>query len=132
VRQLVGFEIIVLGMVPVYNRVIEANLQTLFANSVHNLPTEVTAYEVMGIVGGVFGVEQTEAVMVFGSEDNVSTSGFTSESRPLTGKILLRTKQRNRLVSIFPCVRTDALLNPFHAASFTDRLALPRSSQARV
>jgi hypothetical protein len=116
--MMAGFEIIVLGMVPVYDGVIEADLQAFAADGIHYLGGEVTADEVMGIVGGVLRVEQAEAIVVFGGKDHVSTSGLAGEFRPLSGEALFGTKERDRLVGIFPCVGTDSLLDPFHAAFY--------------
>ena len=53
VGQLVGFEIIVLRVMPVYDGVIETDFQALATDGVHYLGGEVTADEVVGIVGRV-------------------------------------------------------------------------------
>ena len=130
--QLVGFEIIVLGVVPVYDGVIETDLQTLLADGVHDLTAEVTADQVVGIVGGVLRVEQAEAIVVFAREYHVSTSGPAGKFRPLAGEALFGAKERDRLVRIFPRIRSNSLLDPFHAAALADRFVLPRPGQTRV
>jgi hypothetical protein len=128
--QLVGFEIVVLRMVPVYNGMIEADLETFIAGGIDDLPAKVATDKIMGIIGSILGFEETKAVVVLAREDHVLTTGLAGKLRPFARKALFGPEKRDRLVCIFPCVCADALLDPFHTASLADRFVLPGSGKA--
>ncbi len=132
VRQLLRLGVGVLVVVPVDDGVVEADFQTFGPARLDDFLHEVAVQYVPGVVVAGFRVEQAEAVVVFGGEDEILAAGFLGEPGPLAGEVGGRLELRDRLPGVGVGVGFDALLDPLHAAALADRLAVPRAGQAGV
>ncbi len=75
-----------IGVMPVNEGVIEADVEALGAEGVHHLAEGVFAVGGVGdLVVGVLGVPQAEALVVLGGEDHVAHAGLAGGLRPFAG-----------------------------------------------
>ena len=79
------------GMMPVHQRVVEADAHPLFAGSFHILPDQVPAGTLFGgtIICG-FRIEMAEALVMFGGHHHVAHAGFASDFGPFARRVRLR------------------------------------------
>ena len=83
----------IIGMMPIQQRIIQADLEALGAEGVHKLAHGVPAEGgVGGFEIGIPAIEQAEAVMVLGGEDGVFHAGLARHGRPGAGIEIRRRK----------------------------------------
>ena len=83
----------VVGVVPVDQRIVEADLQSLGPARFHEGTDQVaTGRGVRRLVVGQVGLEQAEAVVMLGGDDGVLHAGRLGITRPLAGVVEVRVE----------------------------------------
>src|SRR5665213_2102264 len=92
-RRLIGSTTRAIRMVPIHQRIIEANAKSLRTSCVHELAYQVTfAGGFRRAIAGKLTVEETESFVVLGRHHHVLLARFTRESRPLSSCVGRRQK----------------------------------------
>lgn len=95
VRKLLEAGEIILRMVPVDYRVIEADMQALPVERFADLLHEIAIDQIARFILGQLTIEQRESLVVFGGEDYIVASRFFSEACPSYCKARLRLELRS-------------------------------------
>ncbi len=111
---------------PVHDRVVDAELQALLAAFVGQRLQQALAVRrsVHHVVVGRLGVEQAEAVVVLGGDDDVLDSGFLGKANPF-GRIVLDGIELLGQLLVLGHRDVRAVHDPL--ADAADGLALPRA-----
>ena len=73
-------------VMPVHERVVDADLEAFSAGSFDELADEIALWALLhGVVVGEFGVPHAEAFVVLGSHDHILLSGTFGQACPLAG-----------------------------------------------
>jgi hypothetical protein len=116
VWQLRRSRVLVLIVMPVDHRMVEADAQPLGTQGVHDLFDEVAVQHRACVIVAHVRIVQREAVVVFRGEDDIPGTGVLRESRPVAGEAGLRCEERDRTPRVRVGVGLHVLLNPLHPA----------------
>ncbi len=103
----------IIGMVPVDKRIIEPDFQAFSPESIYKLPDYIPSERcVCRLIISVFGIPQTESLVVLRRQNNILHSGFLCTFRPFLGIIKVRIKSLEILLVVLRC-DPFTVLHPF-------------------